>query len=315
MFRVEGIGFVRGEHLSVAEGCYLPRANLFGHVWASLHEILYRHPELKPYLPDLLTVDLFSSWDGDKFMLFVSPEKRGHLPSRGIETGHLPAQREAGNDLLRNLHGFTDISDLLSVKRSFEQIGFEPGFAVAGTFPVNDYSQETKTAKKEAGIHVAALMRAWAEKRRVQVEHSRIFLSHKGANKPFIERVDAALRLVGLRTWFDQDDLTAGDPLVRGVDSAFAECSAAVFFISGEYVDEGVIRKEIDRAVHEAATRGGGFRIIPLVLAQHGGTDAGVPEPLKTLVWKTVQDIDVVPTILRSLPSDTQAMVRYTTPK
>ena len=86
------------------------------------------------------------------------------------------------------------------------------------------------------------------------------------------------------RTWFDKDDLAAGDPLVRGVDDAFAYCSAAVFFISGDYVDAGVIGKEIDRAIHEAATRGGGFRIIPLVLAQHGGTDDRVPAPLKTLV-------------------------------
>ncbi len=312
---MEGIGFVRGDHFSVAEGFYLPRADLLGYVWNSLHNTLYQHPELKPYLPDLLTVDLFVSWDDDKFMLFVSPEMRGHLPTRGMETKHLPAQREAGKDLLRNLNGFTDISDLPTVEQSFAQIGFKPGFAVAGTFPTSDYSPEGKARREQAGVQVAALMQAWAEKRRLQVENSRIFLSHKGVNKPLIEKVDAALRLVGLQTWFDKDDLAAGDPLVRGVDNAFAHCSAAVFFISGDYVDAGVIGKEIDRAMHEAATRGGGFRIIPLVLAQHGGTDDRVPDPLKTHVWETVQDIDVVPTILRSLPAEAQGMVRYVAPK
>ena len=76
--------------------------------------------------------------------------------------------------------------------------------------------------------------------RRHVVEKSRIFLSHKGANKPLIEKVDQALRLLGLKTWFDRDDLAAGDSLLRGVDNAFAECSAAVFFLSGQFVDNEV---------------------------------------------------------------------------
>lgn len=158
-------------------------------------------------------------------------------------------------------------------------------------------------------------MRTWAEGRRLQVENSRIFLSHKGVNKPFVEKVDAALRLLGLKTWFDKDDLAAGDTLVRGVDNAFAGCAAAVFFISGDYVDAGVIANEIDRAIHEAAIRDVGFRIIPLVLKQHGGTDERVPAPLTTLVWKTVDDIEVLPVILRSLPPEVQAMVSYSAPK
>ena len=147
------------------------------------------------------------------------------------------------------------------------------------------------------------------------MENSRIFLSHKGINKPLIEKIDRALRLLNLMTWFDRNDLTAGDTLVRGVDSAFSSCSAAVFFISGEYVDAGVITREIDRALHEATLRKDGFRIIPLVLAQHGGSDACVPAPLQTLVWKTVDDAEIVPTILRSLPSNMQALVRYAPPK
>ena len=147
------------------------------------------------------------------------------------------------------------------------------------------------------------------------MENSRIFLSHKGANKPLIDKVDQALRLLGLRTWFDRDDLAAGDPLVRGVDNAFAECSTAVFFLSGQFADAGVIQREIDRAIHEQAMRVDGFRVIPIVLAQHGGSDDRVPNPLKTLVWKTVDDIDIVPTILRALPDSVKAEIKYSPPK
>ena len=80
-------------------------------------------------------------------------------------------------------------------------------------------------------------------------------------------------------------------------------------------MDAGVIGKEIDRAIHEAAMRGESFRVIPLVLAQHGGTDSNVPTPLQTLVWKTVDDVEIVPTILRALPSAVQGLIRYVPPK
>lgn len=307
--------FVREPHMSIAEGCFLPRADLLGCVQDKLYQVAFARPELKPYLPHLLEVDLFATWDEDKFILFVSSERRGQLPARGMETKHLPKQREQGQDLLQNLRGFENISDTPMVQQSFNQLGFTRGLAVAGTFPASAYTEEAKAAKSAAAEGVAELIQSWAEERRREMEDSRIFLSHKGVNKPLIERVDRALRLLNLKTWFDRDDLVAGDPLVRGVDSAFASCGAAVFFISGEYIDAGVIRKEVDRALHEAAMRTEAFRVIPLVLAQHGGTDERVPAPLQTLVWKTVNDVDIVPTILRGLPAFMQAQVKYVQPK
>jgi hypothetical protein len=118
-----------------------------------------------------------------------------------------------------------------------------------------------------------------------------------------------------LKTWLDRDDLPTGKPLLRTIDAAFAECKAAVFFISERYVDAGVIAREIDKANHESATRPDGFSIIPLVLAQHGGTDDKVPKQLRTMTWKTVEDVDIVPTILKALPPALQNLVRYTSPK
>jgi len=280
-----------------------------------LHEVLFRHPELKQYIPNLLDVDLFVSWDEEKFILFVSPEKRAHLPTRGMDTKHLPAQREAGRDILRNLSGFEDISDLDTTKQTFAKLGFDAGFSAAGVFPAGKYTEEAKSARVESGKEVARLIQNWAQARRRDMENSRIFLSHKGIDKPLVEKIDRALRLLNMKTWFDRDDLVAGDPLVRGVNNAFSGCAAAVFFISGEYVDAGVIRKEIDRAIHEATMRGESFRVIPLVLAQHGGTDSNVPVPLRTQVWKTIDDVEIVPTILRSLPTAVQCLIRYAPPK
>jgi hypothetical protein len=273
--------------------------------------MLSQHPKLKTYVPNLLEVDLFVSWDEDRFLLFVSPERRAHLPARGIETKSLPMQRESGQDIFGNLVGFVDISGFELAKQNFSQLGFAPGFAAMGTYPAGSYTAEAKTEKAVAANAVATLILNWGKARLHQMENSKIFLSHKGVNKPLVEKIDQALRMLNLKTWFDRDDLAAGDTLVRGVDNAFSSCSAAVFFISGDYVDAGVIQNEIDRAIHEAAMRNESFRIIPLVLAQHGGNDAHVPVPLQTLVWKTVDDVDIVPSVLRALPEHMQRQVRY----
>jgi len=312
---VEGLSFVREAHLSIAQGCYLPRADLFGHVQDRLHELIFQHPELKAYIPNLMEVDIFASWEEGNFLLLVSAEKRAHLPARGMETNHLKTQRESGHDIFRGLTGFLDISDSESIRKSFSQLGIAPGFAAVGRYPAGSYTSEAKAEKAVAAQAVVALIHNWAKNRRRLMENSRIFLSHKGINKPLVDEIDRTLRLLNLKTWFDRDDLNAGDTLVRGVDEAFSHCAAAVFFISKEYVDAGVIRKEIDRALHEAATRPESFRIIPLVLRQHGGSDEHVPKPLKTLVWKTVDDVQVVPTILKALPALVQAQVAYAAPK
>ncbi len=312
---MEGLSFVRGDYLAIADGMYLPYADLLAIIQARLQELVYYQPEIRNYVPNLQEVDIFVTWDEGKFMLFVSTEKRGHLPTRGTETKHLPMLRAQGNDVLRDILGVVDISGSRVAQETFEAIKFMDGFAAVGIFPVHTHDEESRGNKAAAGLAVAKMMIDWAQKRRHAVENSRIFLSHKGVNKPLIEKVDRALRLLNLKTWFDRDDLSAGDPLVRGVDAAFAQCSAAVFFLSAEFTDAGVIRKEVDKAIHEQATRADGFKIIPIVLAQHGGSDDRVPDPLKTLVWKTVDDIDIVPTILKALPELVKAQIKYSASK
>ena len=298
--------------MAIADGCFLPHADLLGLIQARLHELVFKNPELKKYVPSMMDVDLFFTWDGDKFMLLISPEKRGHLPARGIETKHLPKLREEGHNVLGSVEDFVDISEVRTTKEMFQEMQFTEGFGAAGIFPAGLYDDTSKAKKEAAGLAVAQLVITWAQKRRHVMENSRIFLSHKGANKPLIDKVDQALWLLGLKTWFDRDDLAAGDPLVRGVDNAFAECAAAVFFLSGQFADAGVIKREIDRANHEQTMRADGFRIIPIVLAQHGGSDSIVPAPLKMLVWKPVDDIEIVPTILKGLPESAKAQIKYT---
>lgn len=303
-------------YLVKAEGVYLPRSELLGYVEPPLHDIVVRQPGLKAYVPNLLDVDLFVFWDEEKFLLLVSPEKRAHLPVRGMDTKGLSMLREVAGDWFAGYEKFVDVSALDIVQKAFVELGFTPGFAVAGSFPYKvvagvEERGALEAVKARAGHDVAQLMQAWADKRRIEVEEARIFLSHKGINKPLVTLIDEALRSLNLRTWFDRNDLMPGDALVRTVDGAFTGCAAAVFFISGDYVDAGVIKNEVERAIHERAMRGEAFRVIPLVLAQHGGRDAHVPAPLRTLAWTTVQDVEIVPTILRALPISLQQQVKF----
>jgi hypothetical protein len=60
---MEGIRFVREDHLSIADGFFLPRADLLGLIQSRLHELVYSHPELKGYVPNLLEVDVFVMCD------------------------------------------------------------------------------------------------------------------------------------------------------------------------------------------------------------------------------------------------------------
>lgn len=308
---MEGLEFVRGQHISIFEGCFLPRAALLGTLNGPLQDIVFRRPDLKKYIPSLIDTDLLVLWDEDKFLLFVSPEKRAHYPTRGMDAKRLSEDRAAGNDLLRNLVGIERIDDHEFSKSVFRELGFAEGFAIAGIYPARDFSAQAQSMKIVVASTIAALVEEWAEERRRAMENARIFLSHKGVNKPLVEKVDRALRLLNLSTWFDKEDLVAGDPLVRGVDRAFAACSAAVFFVSADYADAGVIEKEIDRAIHEAAMRPEGFRLITIVLAQHGGLDSHVPPTLRKEVWKTVDDVEIVPTILRALPAPVQGLIKY----
>ena len=169
---MEGIRFVQEEHLSIAEGCFLPRADLLGQIQACLHELIFRNPELKTYVPKLLEVDLYVTWDEDKFFLLLSPESRAHLPARGMETKHLPTQREKGHDIFLDANSIVDVSGSDLATQAFAQLGFAPGFAAMGVYPARSYAPESNAAKATAAAAVATLILNWGRARMKLSENS-----------------------------------------------------------------------------------------------------------------------------------------------
>lgn len=288
---------------------HLPHANLLADIQEQVQKIKINNNKLKHILPNLFSVDLFMLWDDNKYMILISDGKKADLPRRGMDKEYIAEHRNDNYPLFEDFSLTRDVSESDEALSLFEQLNYLSGFSAIGECQkTNEYSFDTY----EEGRKVANLMEQWAERKRQALENSKIFLSHSGANKTLIGKVDEALRMLGLKTWFSRDDLPAGSPLIRTIHQAFPECAAAVFFISGEFKDAAIIGNEINVALTEEAQRNKDFKIIPLVLSQHGGNDSCVPVPLRHLAWSSVTDVEVVPKIVCSLPPALQRLVRFT---
>jgi hypothetical protein len=132
---------------------------------------------------------------------------------------------------------------------------------------------------------------------------TKIFLSHKGANKPLVRNFDLTLRLLGFDTWLDEDAMPAGVELHRGILQGFKDSCAAVFFITPEFKDENYLAKEINYAIEEKMEKGNRFAIITLVFKDQDRNSGSVPGLLKPYVWKEPQnDLDALREIIKALP-------------
>jgi hypothetical protein len=71
-------------------------------------------------------------------------------------------------------------------------------------------------------------------------------LSHKGADKPRVRRFAIVLKELGFDAWLDEDAMTAGTELHRGILQGFKDSCAAVFFITPNFKDESYLRSEVN---------------------------------------------------------------------
>jgi len=131
----------------------------------------------------------------------------------------------------------------------------------------------------------------------------KIFLSHKGADKPLVRRFFVTLKAIGFDPWLDEDAMTAGTELERGILQGFKDSCAAVFFITPNYVDEGYLRTEVNYAIAEKRAKGDRFAIVTIVFAGKKGKKGVVPDLLKQYVWmQPATELEALNEILRALP-------------
>ena len=129
----------------------------------------------------------------------------------------------------------------------------------------------------------------------------RIFLSHKSADKPLVRAYKEILKTLGFEPWMDEDDLSAGDKLHRGILQGFKDSCGAIFFITENYTDEQYLATEVDYAIDEQYKKKDNFKIITLVLSEH--TDIKVPELLQQFVYKSPKtQFEALAEIIKALP-------------
>lgn len=134
------------------------------------------------------------------------------------------------------------------------------------------------------------------------VKNMKVFLSHKGANKPMVRRYKQTLELLGFDVWLDEDAMPAGTPLHRGILDGFKDSCAAIFFVTPDYKDEGFLETEVNYAITEKMEKGNKFAIITLVF-EKDGTMGEVPALLQPYVWKTpADDLEALREIIKALP-------------
>jgi hypothetical protein len=130
----------------------------------------------------------------------------------------------------------------------------------------------------------------------------KIFLSHKGADKPRVRNYHEILKVLGFDSWLDEDAMTAGTNLQRGILQGMMDSCAAVFFVTPNYVDDNFLATEIDHAIEEKRKKGNRFTIITLVL-EHEKQKGAVPELLRRYVWREPEnDLEGLREIIKALP-------------
>lgn len=129
-----------------------------------------------------------------------------------------------------------------------------------------------------------------------------IFLSHKSVDKLLIREIADTLTSIGFAPWLDEDKMNAGANLERSIRDGFTNSCAAVFFITPNFSDEGYLATEIDYALAEKREKGDRFSIITLLIPNQSGEYGEVPRMISQYVWKQVEPLQIVRTIVQALP-------------
>jgi hypothetical protein len=131
----------------------------------------------------------------------------------------------------------------------------------------------------------------------------KIFLSHKGFDKPRVREYAKTLSAIGLDPWLDEDAMAAGAELERAILQGMHDSCAAVFFVTPHFEDSGYPGSEVNYAMAEKRAKGARFAIISLVFKGDAGETREVPDLLRQFVWKEpATDPEALREIIRALP-------------
>ena len=130
----------------------------------------------------------------------------------------------------------------------------------------------------------------------------KVFLSHKGSDKPRVREFKKTLELLGFDPWLDEDSMRAGAELERAILKGFSDSCAAVFFITPNFKDESYLSSEVNYAIAEKRRKGDTFAIVTIVF-DAAASRSNVPALLRQYVWKEpAGDLEALREIVSALP-------------
>ncbi len=137
----------------------------------------------------------------------------------------------------------------------------------------------------------------------VLYRNAKLFLSHKGVNKPMVREYFNVLKTLGFEPWLDEDAMPWGTNLERGILQGFKESCAAIFFITPEFKDENFLATEIEYAIREKREKGDRFAIIAIAFRDDGGKTGEVPALLSQYVYgEPKSQLEALNGIVKAIP-------------
>ena len=114
----------------------------------------------------------------------------------------------------------------------------------------------------------------------------RVFVSHASEDKArFVLDFATRLRANGVDAWLDRWEMGPGDSLVEKIfEEGLKSADAIVIVVSHNSVEKRWVKEELDAAMVHKIERAA--RLIPVVI-----DDCTVPEPLKTVLWERIHDL------------------------
>jgi hypothetical protein len=93
-----------------------------------------------------------------------------------------------------------------------------------------------------------------------------VFISHRSDDKPWVRTLATNLQKAGLSVFLDEWELVPGDSFVAGLEQGLEDSAGGVLVCTPGALESGWVRAEYDRMIARRASRGDGFRLVPIVL-------------------------------------------------
>lgn len=298
--------FMETKH--IGSGIHRPYADFIGELADSIDNILVVDPPFSRFTKSLIDRDFILIRGNQVSILCLSDEATHRFPIRDspnwnefisiTETAFIAHFPGVEIDVTRILNSALD-------KTLIEKHGITNPIVIA--FPSCFGFTPEDIEKRNKIVAQAAAMILDKDRHRFQLfiemqKPKNIFLSHKTPDKTLVREIAATLKAAQLSPWLDEENMKAGANLERSLRQGFTDSCAAVFFVTPRFVDDGYLASEVDYALAEKRSKGERFSIVTLLLPGEDGSYGEVPTLLRTYVWKQIQPIEIVRTILEALP-------------